>query len=109
LPTLWNVLNGDMGLVGPRPEVPRYVRLDDPAWQTVLTVPPGLTDPVTLELRNEEELLASVTSDTESYYVEKLLPLKLAGYIAYLEERDWRSDIKVLFLTALEIVRGSRP
>jgi lipopolysaccharide/colanic/teichoic acid biosynthesis glycosyltransferase len=107
LPTLWNVLNGEMGLVGPRPEVPRYVRLDDPAWQTVLTVPPGLTDPVTLKLRNEEELLASLTSDTESYYVEKLLPLKLAGYIAYLEDRDWRSDIKILILTAVEIVRGS--
>src|SRR5438132_1025889 len=51
LPTLWNVLRGDMALVGPRPEVPRYVKLEDPMWQAVLAAKPGITDPVTLRLR----------------------------------------------------------
>ena len=58
LPELWNVLKGDMSLVGPRPEVPRYVDLNNSKWQRVLKVRPGITDPLTLRLRNEEELLA---------------------------------------------------
>src|SRR5437016_11227277 len=48
LPTLWNVLRGDMSLVGPRPEVPKYVNLEDPMWQAILSARPGITDPVTL-------------------------------------------------------------
>src|SRR5439155_13073432 len=68
LPTLWNVLRGQMALVGPRPEVPRYVKLEDPIWQAALAVRPGITDPVTLRRRNEEELLAGIMTDTERYY-----------------------------------------
>ena len=104
LPTLWNVLRGDMSLVGPRPEVPRFVKLDDPLWQKILTVRPGITDPVTLRLRNEEELLAQVNGDTEEYYVTELQPSKLQGYSAYLEERDWRSDLRVMWRTAVAVV-----
>jgi lipopolysaccharide/colanic/teichoic acid biosynthesis glycosyltransferase len=107
LPTFWNVLKGDMALVGPRPEVPRYVKLEDPIWQAVLAVRPGLTDPVTLRLRNEEELLAGIKSDTESYYVNQLQPLKLKGYVAYLQERTWRSDFEVLGQTLVKIATGS--
>lgn len=107
LPTLWNVLRGEMALVGPRPEVPRYVNLEDPIWQAVLAVRPGITDPVTLRLRNEEKLLAGVTTDTESYYVDELQPSKLKGYVAYLEERNWRSDLKVLGQTIVEIATGN--
>jgi lipopolysaccharide/colanic/teichoic acid biosynthesis glycosyltransferase len=108
LPTLWNVLKGEMALVGPRPEVPRYVKLEDPIWQTVLAVRPGITDPVTLSLRNEEELLAQVKTDTEKYYVEELQPTKLSGYVAYLEERSWRTDVRVLLSTLAAVVRPSR-
>ena len=108
LPTLWNVLKGEMGLVGPRPEVPRYVKLEDPIWQTVLAVRPGITDPVTLSLRNEEELLAQVETDTEKYYVDELQPSKLSGYVAYLEERNWRTDVRVLLSTFAAIVNPSR-
>ena len=104
LPTLWNVLRGEMALVGPRPEVPRYVKLEDPIWQAVLAVRPGITDPVTLRLRDEEELLAGVTTDTESYYVNELQPSKLNGYVSYLEERNWRSDVKVLVCTIAAVV-----
>jgi len=104
LPTLWNVLRGDMGLVGPRPEVPRYVQLEDPIWQAILTVRPGITDPVTLRLRNEEELLAGVKSDAESYYVAELQPSKLNGYVAYLEERNWWTDVRVLVGTLAAVI-----
>lgn len=108
LPTLWNVLKGDMSLVGPRPEVPRYVKLDDPIWRIVLAVRPGITDPVTLQLRNEEELLARVTTDTEEYYVNELQPAKLRGYLAYLEDRNWRNDLRVLWCTLAAIVAPGR-
>src|SRR5829696_8597571 len=81
IPQLWNVVRGDMSLVGPRPEVPRYVDASDPLWQSVLSVRPGLTDPVTLRLRDGEVLLALAgdTGDVESYYRERLLPWKLQG------------------------------
>jgi lipopolysaccharide/colanic/teichoic acid biosynthesis glycosyltransferase len=104
LPTLWNVLRGEMALVGPRPEVPRYVKLEDPIWQAILAVRPGITDPVTLRLRNEEGLLAGVRTDTERYYVDELQPSKLKGYVAYLEGRTCRSDIKVLLCTVAAVV-----
>ena len=109
LPTLWNVLKGDIALVGPRPEVPRYVNLDDPQWRLVLMARPGITDPVTLKLRNEEELLAQVRGDAETYYVKELLPLKLKGYIAYTEQRHWRADLWVLWKTlgAIAFTRSS--
>ena len=107
LPTLWNVLRGDMALVGPRPEVPRYVRLDEPLWQAILQVRPGITDPVTLQLRNEEDLLVRANGDTEKYYLNELQPSKLKGYVAYLEKRNWRSDLTVLGRTVVEVATKS--
>lgn len=104
LPTLWNVVRGDMSLVGPRPEVPQFVKLADPIWQKVLSVRPGITDPVTLRLRSEAELLAQIGGDTEEYYAQELQPAKLKGYVAYLEDRTWRSDLKVLLQTILAVV-----
>jgi lipopolysaccharide/colanic/teichoic acid biosynthesis glycosyltransferase len=104
LPTLWNVLRGDMSLVGPRPEVPRFVKLEDPMWQNILAVKPGITDPVTLSLRSEADLLARIAGDTEQYYVNVLQPAKLKGYLAYLEERNWRSDLKMLRRTIAAVV-----
>jgi lipopolysaccharide/colanic/teichoic acid biosynthesis glycosyltransferase len=103
LPTLWNVLRGDMSLVGPRPEVPRFVDLADPIWQQVLSARPGITDPVTLVLRSEGELLAKIEGDPEQYYVEELQPAKLKGYVAYLEERTWRSDLNVMVKTIVAV------
>src|SRR5262249_15729088 len=60
LPELWNILKGDMSLIGPRPEVPRYIDLEDPMWRLVLEARPGIADPMTLRLRNEEALLVEV-------------------------------------------------
>jgi lipopolysaccharide/colanic/teichoic acid biosynthesis glycosyltransferase len=105
LPQLWNVVVGDMSLVGPRPEVPRYVDAADPLWQRVLDARPGLTDPVTLRLRNEEELLASVDGDREQFYRSRLLRWKLRGYSEYLDARDWMSDVAVLAKTALAVIK----
>lgn len=108
LPTLWNVLKGDMALVGPRPEVPRYVKLEDPLWQTLLMVRPGITDPVTLHLRSEEKLLVQVEGDTEEYYLKELQPQKLRGYVDYLHTRNWRTDLGVLWRTLLAVAVPDR-
>ncbi|MEA2558555.1 MAG: hypothetical protein QOH06_59 [Acidobacteriota bacterium] len=107
IPQLWNVVRGDMSLVGPRPEVPRYVD-ESPLWRQVLSARPGLTDPVTLRLRDEEALLASV-ENAERFYRERLLPWKLRGYCEYLERRSWATDLGVLGATALAVLRLRRP
>ncbi|HXX44009.1 MAG TPA: sugar transferase [Candidatus Acidoferrales bacterium] len=108
LPEFWNVLRGDMSLVGPRPETPLYVEPNDPEWMFVLQYRPGLTDPVTLRLRNEETLLAGIPGDREKFYREVLQPFKLRGYVRYLHERTWRSDFSVLWQTGLVIVFPQR-
>jgi len=104
LPELWNVLRGDMALVGARPEVPQFVNLDDELWQQTLVARPGLTDPVTLALRDEEGLLRNFPDDPERYYREQLLPRKLAGSIAYQGQRNSWTDGLVLAWTVLKIV-----
>jgi FlaA1/EpsC-like NDP-sugar epimerase/lipopolysaccharide/colanic/teichoic acid biosynthesis glycosyltransferase len=106
--SLWNVLTGDLSLVGPRPEVPRFVDLGNPVWRKLLGGRPGLTDPVTLLLRNEEALLASVEGNPESFYRDVLQPYKLRGYAEYMERRTWWTDLQVLAQTAVAIVRPSR-
>lgn len=108
LPELWNVLKGDMSLVGPRPEVSRYVDLENPMWRLVLETRPGITDPMTLRLRNEEALLSKVKGDRESFYIRTLQPFKLKGYVEYLEERSWLSDVKVLMRSAVMVIFPSQ-
>ncbi|HEX3187661.1 MAG TPA: sugar transferase [Pyrinomonadaceae bacterium] len=108
LPELWNVLKGDMSLVGPRPEVPRYVDLEDDRWRLVLQSRPGITDPVTVRLRNEEALLADVKGDREDFYIKRLQPFKLQGYIEYLQHRSWWTDLSVLCRTLVVVVWPSQ-
>lgn len=108
LPELWNVLRGDMSLVGPRPEVPSYVDPQDPEWREVFQVRPGLTDPVTVSLRDEEMLLARVAGDREAFYRESLQPLKLKGYREYLRRRSWHGDLGVILETLRAIVWPTR-
>lgn len=108
LPELFNVLRGDLSLVGPRPEVPRYVKLEDPRWQAVLEERPGLTHPVTLRLRNEEEFLAAAPGDAEDYYEQTLLPYKLQGCIEYQTRRTWLTDVQVVVETALTVLMPGR-
>ncbi len=108
LPELWNVVRGDMSLVGPRPEAVQYVDVSSPLWRDVLAVRPGITDPMTLRLRNEEELLALAGASHEAFYRRYLLPYKLRGYRDYLANRSWKSDVRVLCLTALGVVFPGR-
>ncbi|MEL7058610.1 MAG: sugar transferase [Acidobacteriota bacterium] len=104
LPQLWNVLRGDLALVGPRPEVPRFVDRDDDAWRDVLAVRPGLTDPVTLRLRNEEAVLRALGGEPEEAY-RRLLPWKLAGAREAQARRSALGDLGVLAATIRAILR----
>lgn len=98
LPELWNVLRGDMSFVGPRPEVGEFVDMNDPVWREVLGHRPGITDPVTLRLRNEEQLLAQVI-DKERYYREVIQPYKLRGYANFVRDKSWKTDLRIIART----------
>jgi lipopolysaccharide/colanic/teichoic acid biosynthesis glycosyltransferase len=98
LPQLWNVFQGEMSFVGPRPEVSEYVDLKNPRWQEILKIRPGITDPVALRLRNEEQLLAAV-EDREAFYIETLQPFKLRGWAEYARQKTWKTDLTVLLRT----------
>lgn len=98
LPQLWNVFRGEMSLVGPRPEVAEYVDLKNPLWREILLVRPGMTDPVTLRLRNEEQLLSSV-EDKEAFYTEILQPFKLRGWAEYASHKNWKTDLSIILRT----------
>ena len=110
LPELLNILRGDMSIVGPRPEVPTYVDLQDSAWRRVLAVRPGLTDPVTLLLRNEEEILRAGAEQTgltvEDFYRQHLLPFKLERSALANTQRTALGDIGTAIRTAAAIVGG---
>jgi lipopolysaccharide/colanic/teichoic acid biosynthesis glycosyltransferase len=98
LPQLFNVLKGDMSLVGPRPEVPECVQLEAPIWQAVLQVRPGVTDLATLMYRDEEEQLGA-SSNPEATYRETVLPAKLVLNLLYLRSKSFWRDLQLLYLT----------
>lgn len=99
LPQLLNVVAGDMSLVGPRPEVPRYVA----AWPSdartvILSVRPGITDPGSIAFRHEEDELAAAP-DPERYYVDEILPRKVALYVGYVRTRTFLGDLAIILRT----------
>jgi len=98
LPQLFNVLKGDMSLVGPRPEAPEYVQLEAPIWQAVLQVRPGITDLASLLYRDEEKLLA-MSGDLNTFYRESVLPAKLVLNLEYIRSRSFPQDIMLILLT----------
>ena len=98
LPQLVNVLRGEMSLVGPRPEVPRYVALYDPAQRAVLELTPGLTDPASIVYRNESELLGQ-SADPERTYTQEVMRHKIELNLAYSAEATLWSDCRVLAQT----------
>jgi lipopolysaccharide/colanic/teichoic acid biosynthesis glycosyltransferase len=102
LPQLWNVLRGEMGFIGPRPEVPEYVDLSDQRWQRVLSVKPGITDLASLAFRNEEDLLGE-QGDVASFYRDWLLPRKLDLSAHYIQTRSFTTDVKLIALTLRHI------
>lgn len=103
LPQLWNVLRGDMSLVGPRPEVPRYVEAYRPEWERLLSVRPGITDRASLAFRDEESLLAAAT-DRERGYREVIMPLKLDLALEGVERASVSYDLGILVRTALSVL-----
>lgn len=104
LPQLWNVFRGDMSLVGPRPEVPQFVAHYTEEQRAVLRARPGLTDPASLEAFDEGAVLAGV-EHPDTYYVEVLMPAKVAAQINYLETRTLRSDFGLILRTLRRMVR----
>ncbi|MEP7283588.1 MAG: sugar transferase [Rubrivivax sp.] len=109
LPQLIDVLLGDMSLVGPRPDVPRYLDQMPPALrERVLRVRPGLTDPVALAHLDESALLARA-ADPEREYVQRILPAKLQAAADYAEHATLGSDIAVLARTLRRLAGGLRP
>lgn len=105
LPQLLNVLKGEMSLVGPRPEVPRYVaEYPEDVKEIVLSVPPGITDYASVYFRDENELLACTgendqAEDPEKKYIDQILPVKLDYYKEYASNRNLLMDIRIIMLT----------
>lgn len=104
LPQLVNVLRGDMTLVGPRPEVPRYVAYYTPQERQVLSVRPGITGKTQLEYRNEEALLAG-RADAEEYYIKEVMPAKLRLDLEYIQSRSLLGDLAILLRTVVAVLR----
>jgi lipopolysaccharide/colanic/teichoic acid biosynthesis glycosyltransferase len=98
LPQLFNVLKGEMSLIGPRPEVPEYVQFQAPMWRAILETRPGITDLATLLYRDEEKILGACP-DADTFYRERVLPAKLFWNLAYLRSRSFVQDLKLIFLT----------
>ena len=103
IPQLFNVLKGEMSIVGPRPEVLEYVKLYTNEQKRVLTVKPGMTDPATVYFRNEEKLLAKA-NDKESFYIKEIMPVKLRLYLQYIDNMSLTYDIKLIFLEFFAII-----
>jgi lipopolysaccharide/colanic/teichoic acid biosynthesis glycosyltransferase len=99
LPQLLNVVIGDMSIVGPRPEVPRYVAMwPEASRREILNVRPGITDPASLEFFDETAIL-SRSADPERTYVEVVLPRKVECYLQYVRTRSMLGDVSVVLRT----------
>lgn len=104
IPQLINVLIGDMSLVGPRPEVPKYVALYTEEQREILKVRAGITDYASIEFSNENDILANET-DPEKAYIEKIMPRKIELNKKYLSEISVMTDIKIILLTIKKILK----
>lgn len=104
LPQLFNVVAGQMSLVGPRPEVRRYVDLYSPDQMKVLSVRPGITDPASIEFIDENALLGA-SDNPEQTYIVQVMPRKLELNLKYLQTANWIADLTVLLKTVKAIFR----
>jgi len=98
LPQLLNVLKGEMSLVGPRPEVEKYVYLQEEAYAKILKVKPGITDLAAIEFRDEEGILSQY-EDKEKAYLEVVQPQKIELYFIYIGNISFKKDIKIILQT----------
>jgi lipopolysaccharide/colanic/teichoic acid biosynthesis glycosyltransferase len=106
LPQLWNVLSGDMSLVGPRPELPAYVAQYSLAQRHVLSVRPGITDPASIRYRHEEEVL-SLHSDPDLFYRQVVLPHKLSLNLEYVACISLWNDSMLMLRTISALLSSS--
>jgi lipopolysaccharide/colanic/teichoic acid biosynthesis glycosyltransferase len=104
LPQLWNVLKGEMSLVGPRPEAQKYVDLYTDDQRKVLEIRPGITDPASIKYRNENEILAAAV-DPEKAYIANIMPDKVRLNLSYASRASVLSDLGIIFRTLFRIVK----
>ena len=104
LPQLFNVLKGDISLVGPRPEAEKYVNLFRDDYRKILSIKPGITDLATIEYRNEEEILGWY-DDPEQAYAKEILPRKIALSKRYMCEQNFWFDCVIIVKTLVRIIR----
>ena len=102
LPQLINVFLGDMSIVGPRPEVRKYVDLYSEEQRKVFQVRPGITDLASIKYLNENELLSQV-DDPDTYYIDVIMPDKLTINLEYIRHQSFMGDIKIIFNTLFKI------
>lgn len=106
LPQFLDVFFGDMSIVGPRPEVPKFMnQYPAEARAKILSVRPGITDRASIEFRNENEILSSA-EDPEAAYITEIMPIKQKYYCAYAEDHSLFGDIRIIIDTAVAVVRG---
>lgn len=103
-PQLINVLKGEMSLVGPRPEVPRYVELYDEEQEKILLVKPGITDYASIKFRNENDILGK-SIDPDREYIENVMPTKIDLNLKYISEISLLTDIKIIINTIIAIIK----
>jgi lipopolysaccharide/colanic/teichoic acid biosynthesis glycosyltransferase len=108
LPQLINVLRGEMSLVGPRPEIKKWVDAYPEKWKLILSIKPGITDNASLAFRNEESLLAE-SMDPEATYREIILPEKLELYEQYTLNHTFTGDLKLIMKTLITIFKNKPP
>lgn len=108
LPQFWNVLIGEMSIVGPRPEVPYYVNFYDSTQRQVFKVKPGITDYASLKYFDENVLLGK-SKNPEQTYIQEIMPTKLALNLEYVNQHGFFTDLKIIGKTALKIFQKSNP
>lgn len=104
LPQLLNVLLGDMSIVGPRPEVRRYVDIYDKRQRSILSVKPGVTDWASIQFHNESEIL-SASDDPENFYLNIIIPLKTEQNLKYINHNNLWIDLKIIVITLLKVIK----
>jgi len=105
LPQLINVLNGTMSLVGPRPEVRKYVNLYNSEQKSILDVKPGITDLASIMYYNENEILAN-SVNPEQTYINEIMPIKLEINKKYINEMSLLTDLKIIFKTFMKLIKS---
>jgi lipopolysaccharide/colanic/teichoic acid biosynthesis glycosyltransferase len=107
LPQLINVVKGEMSLVGPRPEVKKFVDLYNDEQRKVFQIKPGITDLASIHFRNENELLEG-KDDPVDFYIREIMPAKLQLNLEYIQRQSFWFDVKIIFRTVFSILKRSK-